>query len=686
LTVNASGALDTGVRYIGNPPSSTSGYFAGGAQIPSTIETTVNTQIISPSVTLAGLQATAYLPALIYVSPAFGSFTISINGGAFSSAEQAVVNGDTIRVRLTTSATYAASGSVSVSFRTASGGADNYLLSFAYQNQNNDRAPQTFQVGAARAYTQLSTVLPLLRAGDIVELDSGDYGPTASNGTLSSVGNTVEYTLAGETSINFPIIAVSGLGTITFEQFVGGSWTNLAVSDATTASTLVRTGTDIWTVRAPYAYAAAYTGATKVRMRLSASTSGSFKVAVGKYYYELSPHTVTRPGTSALPITIRAAAGAATRPVLHNGSLLDGTPGCNFYSIWFRACNVKLEGLEIRADRAASAVATGAGSAFNPAHNITLTDCILRDSADGLIGLDSGTGSVTLDRCWIVNCGDANPENGFYKHGTYYGCSLDAFPEAVFTVNNCVYLNNEGNSIKCRGPANIRDNWIHVPNNPYSYYCIELPGLQGYNTESSHINYADVTGNVLISQSTNMIRGGGDGASARSNAQVRYYKNTALMSGSFLNLMRIQDGFYSFLFSSNAVIGASGNALASMTLVAEQSATTWAAGIRIRLENDNFPAGYTVSNNASWVTATELSSNVSGGTVANNTFAAFDATPSGALVGAGVSPPSTLPAGFELPSGVYRTDFSTRVWTTQPTLYSVLTVPSRSSLTNIGAI
>jgi hypothetical protein len=158
------------------------------------------------------------------------------------------------------------------------------------------------------------------------------------------------------------------------------------------------------------------------------------------------------------------------------------------------------------------------------------------------------------------------------------------------------------------------------------------------------------------------------------------------MSGSFLNLMRIQDGFYSFLFSSNAVIGASGNALASMTLVAEQSATTWAAGIRIRLENDNFPAGYTVSNNASWVTATELSSNVSGGTVANNTFAAFDATPSGALVGAGVSPPSTLPAGFELPSGVYRTDFSTRVWTTQPTLYSVLTVPSRSSLTNIGAI
>jgi hypothetical protein len=525
-----------------------------------------------------------------------------------------------------------------------------------------------------------------LRAGDIVELDSGEYGPTASNGTLSSVGNTVEYTLAGETSINFPIISSAGVGTITFEQFVGGSWINLAVSDATTASTLVRTGATVWTVRSPYAYAAAYAGATKVRMRLSASTSGSFKVAVGKYYYELSPHTVTRPGTSALPITIRAAAGAVTRPVLHNGSLSDGTPGCNFYSIWFRACNVKLEGLDIRADRAASAVATGAGSAFNPAHKITLTNCVLHDSADGLLGLDSGTGSVTLDRCWVVNCGDANPDNGFYKHGTYYGCSLDAFPDAVFTVRNCVYLNNEGNSIKCRGPASIQDNWIDVPNNPYSYYCIELPGLQGYNTESSHINYADVTGNVLISRVSNLIRGGGDGASTRPNAQVRYYKNTCALSGSFLNMMNIQDAFYSFLFSSNAVIGASGNALSSMRLVNEQSSTTWTNGINIRFENDNLPAGYTVSNNSAWTAATQLASNTSGGTVANNTFASFDATPGGSLVGAGLTPPATLPTNFELPAGTYRTDFSTRVWTTQPTLYSVLTVPSRSSLTNIGAI
>jgi len=685
LTVNTAGTLDTGSRYIGNQPGVTSGYFSGGVAIPTSMQTAVSTQIISQSVTLAGLQATAYLPALTYVSTAFGSFELSVNGGAFATGEQAVANGDTLRVRLTTSATYAAVGTATISFRTVSGGADNYLLSFSYQNVNNDRAPQTFQVGSARAYTQLYSVLPLLRAGDTVEIDSGTYGPVAYNGTMNALNQTIEYTLSGQTTMGFSIISTAGVGTITFEKFVSGSWSALTVSGATTATTFVFTGDYICRAGLIGTDSSNYTGATKIRMRLSSYTSGTFKAAINFQYSALGAHTLTRSGTQALPITIKAATGAATRPIITNGSLSDGTPGSYWYNLWLRAgSDTIFQGLEFVSDKCSSGIVTGA-STGSCTHRVSFTDCVIRDNSDGLLAFDTGSGSVTLDRCWINNNGDGVYPT-YKAHGAYFGGNPDAFPDMVVTVTNCVFTNNEANSIKCRSPARIYDNWIAVPNNVNSNYCIELPGLQGPNTESAHQNYADVCGNVLISQTANFLRAGGDGASARTNAKIRYFKNTCVITGSFYNAIQLGDAMYSMLFSSNAFIGASGNALSNMRLFGEQSAVTWAAGINLRAEYSNLPAGYTVSNNSSWTAATQLASNTSGGTVANNTFAAFDATPSGALVGAGLSPPSTLPTGFELPSGVYRTDFSTRVWTTQPTLYSVLTVPSRSSLTNIGAI
>jgi hypothetical protein len=685
LTVAAAGALDTGVRYIGNPPSSTSGYFAGGATIPTAMQTARSTQIISESVTLDGLQATAYLPALTYVSTAFGSFELSINGGAFATGQQLVNNGDTLRVRLTTSAAYAAIGTATISFRTVSGGADNYLLSFSYQNVNNDRTPLTFQVGPTRAYTQLYNVLPLLRAGDTVEIDSGTYAPPAYNGTMNALNQTIEYTLNGEGSLGFSIISQSGVGTISFEKFVSGTWVALAVGGATTASTWVSTGSYIIRAGVIDCYAAAYAGATKVRMRLSSYTSGTFKAAINFQYSSLGAHTLTRPGTQALPITIRAAFGAPTRPIITNGSLSDGTPGSYWYGLWVRAgSDVNFQQLEIVTDKCSTGIVTGSGT-NSCAHRVSFTDCVIRDSADGLLAFDTGSGSVTFDRCWVNNNGDG-VYGPYVAHGLYFGNALDAFPDAVFTVKNCVLTNNEGNGIKCRGPAKIYDNWISQPNITGSYYCIELPGLQGQNTESAHQNYADVCGNVLIAQGVNVLRGGGDGTSARINAKIRYFKNTVVLTGSFMNFMQVQDAMYSFLFSSNAIIGASGNALSDMRLIGEQGATIWTNGINIRFEYNNLPAGYTISNNSSWVSAAQLASNTSGGTVANNTFASFDATPGGNLVGNGLTPPTSLPTNFELPAGTFRTDFSTRVWTTQPTLYSVLTVPSRSSLTNIGAI
>lgn len=677
--------LDTGVRYIGNSPGITSGYFSGGVTIPTLMQTAVSTQIISQSVTLAGLQATAYLPALTYVSTGYGAFEISINGGAFATGEQAVTNGDTLRVRLTTSASYAAVGTVTVVFRTTSGGADNYLLSFSYQNINNDRTPQTFQVGPNRAYTQLYSVLPLLRAGDTVEIDSGTYGPTAYNGTLNALNQTIEYTLAGETTMGFSIISTAGVGTITFEKFVSGSWTAMIVSGASTDTEWVSTGTYVCRAGLISTNSSNYTGATKIRMRLSSYTSGTFKAAINFQYSSLGAHTLTRSGTQELPITIKAAPGATTRPIITNGSLPDGTPGSYWYGMWVRAgSDVNFQGLEFVTDKCSSGIVTGAGTG-SCTHRVSFIDCVMRDNSDGLLAFDTGSGSITLDRCWVNNNGDGVYPT-YKAHGVYFGGNPDAFPDMVVTVKNCVFTNNEANSIKCRSPARIYDNWIAVPDNVNSNYCIELPGLQGPNTEGAHQNYADVCGNVLISQTANLLRVGGDGASARTNAKIRYYKNTCVITGSYYTAIRIADAMYSMLFSSNSFIGASGDALSNITLAGEQSAVTWASGINLRFEYNNLPAGYTVSNNASWTSVAQLASNTDGGTVSNNTFAAFDATPGGSLVGAGLTPPGTLPAGFSLPAGTFRIDFSTRVWTTQPTLYSVLTVPSRSSLTNIGAI
>jgi hypothetical protein len=565
------------------------------------------------------------------------------------------------------------------------------LLSFSYQNVNNDRAPQTFQVGSARTYTQLYSVLPLLRAGDTVEIDSGTYGPVAYNGTMNALNQTIEYTLSGENTMGFSIISTAGVGVISFEKFVGGSWSALNVSFATGGpgqGTSSWTSTGDYVCRAEYigADSTNYSGATKIRMRLSSYTSGTFKAAINFKYSALGAQTLTRSGTQALPITIKAAPGAATRPIITNGSLSDGTPGSYWYNLWIRAgSDTNFQGLDIVADKCSSAIVTGA-STGSCSHRVTFTDCVIRNSADGLLAFDTGSGSVTLDRCWIDSNGDDRYPT-YKAHGTYFGGNPDAFPDMVVTIKNCVYTNNEANSIKCRSPARIYDNWISATN-AYSANCIELPGMQGPNTESSHQNYADVCGNIIISNSIYApLRVGGDGASTRTNAKVRYFKNTLLKNDGPSPLMtQVQDAMYSYLFSSNAIIGAAGGSLSAMTLINEQGATTWTDGINIRFEYNNLPASYTLSNNSSWVSAAQLASNTSGGTVANDTFASFDATPGGNLVGNGLTPPASLPTNFTLPAGTFRTDFSTRVWTTQPTLYSVLTVPSRLSLTNIGAI
>lgn len=119
---------------------------------------------------------------------------ISVNDGAFRQGAASIASGDRVRLRLRAATAYDNEVSTSVSF----GGVE--LASFSVRTRNDDRAPTTFRVGPSRTYSSLSAVAPLLRAGDLVEVDGGiTYSP-------------VEFTRSGspDKPITIRGIAVSG--------------------------------------------------------------------------------------------------------------------------------------------------------------------------------------------------------------------------------------------------------------------------------------------------------------------------------------------------------------------------------------------------------------------------------------------------------------------------------------------
>jgi hypothetical protein len=122
-----------------------------------------------------------------------GSYSINGVAVAQGSTRTPIRNGDQIRLTMSASTTQNAERWEDIYIDRAGGRTTRQWI---VQTRNSSRAPRTWQVGPGRTHTSLDAVAPFLEEGDVIELDSGVYGP-------------VRFTRAG--SADRPII-IRGVG------------------------------------------------------------------------------------------------------------------------------------------------------------------------------------------------------------------------------------------------------------------------------------------------------------------------------------------------------------------------------------------------------------------------------------------------------------------------------------------
>lgn len=118
----------------------------------------------------------AGLPNGVTTTLTLSTGSYSINDGAYVSGSMgaAVRNGDRFRVRTAAPGTADAESGVNVTFN---GSAGSKSLSWTVRTRNSTRPARVWRVGPGRVNQQLSAVVSLLEAGDIVELEPGIYSP-----------------------------------------------------------------------------------------------------------------------------------------------------------------------------------------------------------------------------------------------------------------------------------------------------------------------------------------------------------------------------------------------------------------------------------------------------------------------------------------------------------------------------
>ena len=216
---------------------------------------------------------------------------------------------------------------------------------------------------------------------------------------------------------------------------------------------------------------------------------------------------LTQSGTAASKITIRGVRVGGARPRLSGGT----------NTIEFAANHIVFEGFDV----------TGGTSrcVFHHGHEITIRDTVIHDCpAHGILGADSGSGSLTLEYSEVYRSG-----SGDRLHQIYMATDETAYPGAVFRMQYYyVHDGNGGNNVKSRAERNeIYYNWIEGA----YYHDIELIGPDGQD-ENLKREDSDVVGNVVYqgytTRSHPAIRVGGDGT-GQTFGRFRFLNNTIVL-------------------------------------------------------------------------------------------------------------------------------------------------------------
>lgn len=327
----------------------------------------------------------------------------------------------------------------------------------------------------------------------------------------------------------------------------------------------------------------------------------------------------SKSGTAAAKITLRGVLRNGKRPRIQGGTNTIALNGSHYL----------LERLDV----------SGGSSRciFHHADDVTVRDSVIHDCpAQGILGADTGSGSLTLEQVEVHHCGE-----GTRKHQIYVATDEEMYPNAVFRMQHCyVHDANGGNNVKSRAGRNeIYFNWIEGA----TYHELELIGSEEF-AENVLREDSDVVGNVLRKTSGSfVVRIGGDGA-GETNGRYRFVNNTIIANAATKTIFRLFDGLESVEMHNNVFVGVAGR---SLTLLRDAEAK-WAKGHAIIGGSNNWvPTG--MNTPAQW---TNTRSGTNPGFVNASSFD-YTPTPTSVLRNAGNEmPTSPAEAPFPNPSSL----------------------------------
>lgn len=271
-------------------------------------------------------------------------------------------------------------------------------------------------------------------------------------------------------------------------------------------------------------------------------------------YYSSTPYSggvlFTVAGTSTQKIKIIGVPQNGIRPKISGGT----------NTVEFRASHYIFQGFEI----------TGGSSRclYHHADDIYIGDTVVHDCpAQGILGAETGAGSLTLDYVEVYRCG-----SGTTRHPVYMDTDPQMYPGSIFRMQHSyIHAGLGGNNVKSRAERNeIYYNWIEGA----QYREIELIG----HSYSAHPRQdSDVVGNVFLKKNTYYVaRIGGDG-DADTLGRYRFENNDFIVNQDGNPVVQVFDRVETLEMHNNIFYKTGGGTVAVYT----DTDGTWVDGYAI---------------------------------------------------------------------------------------------------------